>query len=68
MCVSLARGLVSCGLPQNLPRALKPPAVCSPTWPKTVCVSTLSLKPTWNVGFLQGQGQRTGSVLLSQWE
>lgn len=34
-------------------------ATQGPHWPRPVCSSSLYLKTTWNIGFLQGQGQRT---------
>ena len=53
-------GVLSCELPHDPPRALKPTATRGPAWPRPVRTSTLALEPTWNMGFLQGQGQRTG--------
>lgn len=60
LCVALARGLSSRDLPHNPRSMLKPTATQGPAWPRPVRSSTQALKPTWNTGFLQGQGQRTG--------
>lgn len=60
LCVALARGLFSCGLPQKLLEVLKLTATQGPAWPRPIRSPALAFKPTWNnLVFLQGQGQGT---------